>query len=755
MPNGEPRATLSDRQARGGVIGGKGYGFQAAYIVSRIPLWLADPDFVQFLQEGAGDVDVLFSRASDAGRREERWYVQVKNHEVRLAEARRVLSQFRDTDAGSPGTYTRFTLACPGLHPDLRRVRAAVEELRGVAGFYVPGEDRILDNTWADLEGLVEALDLPVDAAFLVDKVAFDTDLAGLTDDASLRDLFVGRLLALEDWAGTPPANAAYAYEKLALLSHRALRETCSRQQVEALIRQAAGRRLPPLFPTAPGLGWAVSGLAFVLLVVGLLMAYRGVSVRVLQVTPVPTPWAPPPTPGPGETLVLVARFEQLGGVEDRDPSGRIVEALQGAVPSQMVDLVRFFEVPEPFGRGEEQAVRDLGARLGATIVIWGAYDPAGATAHFTVVPETPPDFEAVDFGPGPALSQIRDFDFYFSHQLPSEAAFFVDFAIGQLLYWSADYEAALHMFDQAVLNARLVRDVDPGALAYSYFYRGYVYQTQVQDGDQAALDYTRAISSNANLGSAYNNLGVLYADQKEYGEAISMFDQALKVDAANGVAWTNLGLAHVYCGDLDAAEAAYGRAIEISPDSANPHVHLALWYAAQERYDEALAEVDQALAIDADYVPAYVNRAGLELRLGQPERAEADLQQACRMAVQVERDPPCSPEGPALAPYPMLYYNLGQLRRVYPRGRDDFTVALAYYEKAVEVDPQDPRPYYGMALAEIELGDSEGAIAHLVRFLELSADPAFRAQAQAQLTALGYTGPWPEPARVPDCATP
>ena len=54
MPDEKPRATLSDRQARGGVIGGKGYGFQAAYIVSRIPIWLNDPDFAQFFQEGAG-----------------------------------------------------------------------------------------------------------------------------------------------------------------------------------------------------------------------------------------------------------------------------------------------------------------------------------------------------------------------------------------------------------------------------------------------------------------------------------------------------------------------------------------------------------------------------------------------------------------------------------------------------------------------------------------------------------------------------
>ncbi|MCK4449827.1 MAG: hypothetical protein KAX26_04465, partial [Anaerolineae bacterium] len=233
-----PRATLSDRQARGGVIGGRGYGFQAAYIVSRIPLWLADPDFVQFLQEGAGDVDVRFNRADG----EERWYVQVKNHEVKPVEARQVLSQFRDTDTGSPGTYTRFTMACPGLHADLKRLRAAVEELRGAAPFYRPGQDAILDNTWVDLENLVGELKLPVDTHFLVNKAHFDTDLAGLTDDASLRDLFVGRLVGLETWARMTPEGAAHAYEKLALLSYQAIRQTCSRQRVEALIHKTVGK---------------------------------------------------------------------------------------------------------------------------------------------------------------------------------------------------------------------------------------------------------------------------------------------------------------------------------------------------------------------------------------------------------------------------------------------------------------------------------------------------------------------------------
>jgi len=169
-----PRVALGNKQARGGVIGGKGYSFQAAYIVSRIPRWLEDVDFAEFLQEGAGDVDVLFRRTDG----EERWYIQVKSHAVTPAKARDVFAQFAKIDEGSPDTYRRFILACPGLSEDLSQLRAAVQEWRGMARFFRRGEDKIIDNTWADLENLVQTLKLPVSADFLVDKVSFDTDLA-------------------------------------------------------------------------------------------------------------------------------------------------------------------------------------------------------------------------------------------------------------------------------------------------------------------------------------------------------------------------------------------------------------------------------------------------------------------------------------------------------------------------------------------------------------------------------------------------
>jgi hypothetical protein len=72
---------------RGGVIGGLGYNFQDAYIITVLPQWLADPDFQSFIKEGFEDVDVVF--AGESGTRVRHY--QLKDHEVTLSEFREVL----------------------------------------------------------------------------------------------------------------------------------------------------------------------------------------------------------------------------------------------------------------------------------------------------------------------------------------------------------------------------------------------------------------------------------------------------------------------------------------------------------------------------------------------------------------------------------------------------------------------------------------------------------------------------------------
>jgi hypothetical protein len=218
----------------GGVNGGKGYHFQEHYIVSRVIGWLRDPDFRALVPEGAGDVDVRFERCGGI----ERWFVQVKDHQVSLAEAREIFrKQFLDSDTRHLGTWQRFYLAAPALHPKLGRLRKQVERLRNLRGVYGPDDPKWQDTLRA-IQRTADKLKLPCRAEFLVEKVYFDTEgLADLKGERTLRDRFV---VDLHEWSDREVSleDAAAAYLRLLEVVRQGMGKTLFRADLEGALRQ-------------------------------------------------------------------------------------------------------------------------------------------------------------------------------------------------------------------------------------------------------------------------------------------------------------------------------------------------------------------------------------------------------------------------------------------------------------------------------------------------------------------------------------
>jgi len=71
---------------------------------------------------------------------------------------------------------------------------------------------------------------------------------------------------------------------------------------------------------------------------------------------------------------------------------------------------------------------------------------------------------------------------------------------------------------------------------------RGLIYAQSKQFGE-AIADYNRAIELNPRLDSAYNNRANYYASQGQYLEAILDYDIALDLNPANVRAWINQGI--------------------------------------------------------------------------------------------------------------------------------------------------------------------------------------------------------------------
>ena len=184
--------SLLSKNAMGGIIGGKGYDFQTRYIVCHLPEWLLDSDFSSFLNEGTGDVDLLFVRKSG----EERRHIQIKDHPVAPAEFREVVQAFARIDKEFKGIHNRFVLACPSLSEDLRSLENALARYRGAKPHYesVP---HAIEPTRDHIREKLKDLKVVSEPDLILDRFWFDTGPVDFSNDGSCQDFFRGRIVKL------------------------------------------------------------------------------------------------------------------------------------------------------------------------------------------------------------------------------------------------------------------------------------------------------------------------------------------------------------------------------------------------------------------------------------------------------------------------------------------------------------------------------------------------------------------------------
>ena len=233
-------SSLLRPENQGGLVAAGGFLFQDAYVASRIPGWLADPQFSALLKEGIGDVEVGYGHSADR----KRTLYQVKDHHVPPAEFVSVLRTFYQKDQSAPDTYSTFVLACPSLGGAAESVRRGLSGLASAAPMYSE-RDRPLQDTWQDLTNKLKEIGSSIPLDFILQKVRFDTELGDLhSSDQRLADQFVGAIeRCVPKWAGNPGLRSAY--EALRNRIQGAIRITLNRIEIEQLIQDALNQ-----FPT-------------------------------------------------------------------------------------------------------------------------------------------------------------------------------------------------------------------------------------------------------------------------------------------------------------------------------------------------------------------------------------------------------------------------------------------------------------------------------------------------------------------------
>jgi tetratricopeptide (TPR) repeat protein len=176
---------------------------------------------------------------------------------------------------------------------------------------------------------------------------------------------------------------------------------------------------------------------------------------------------------------------------------------------------------------------------------------------------------------------------------------------------------------------------------------------------DQATEEYLASLTARPDQWSSHYNLGNYYLNRGEVKQALAAYDAALKIEPRAAMVMVNTAMAYARTGEQALAEKFLLKAISVAPDNAAAHFNLGLLQAEQDRVKEAERELREAFRLDPKLAPAAYN-----------------------LCILTAKNRPAE--------------------------------ALSWCQKAVELNPQEPRYAYTLAFYQKEQQDLKGAAATL-----------------------------------------
>jgi cytochrome c-type biogenesis protein CcmH/NrfG len=107
--------------------------------------------------------------------------------------------------------------------------------------------------------------------------------------------------------------------------------------------------------------------------------------------------------------------------------------------------------------------------------------------------------------------------------------------------------------------------------------------------------------------------------DNKDYTQAVSLFQETLRLDPVDYQSWTELGTVYLKQNDIAEAERAYARAVEIQPSYLLALIDLGKLRLALKNYDGAIEILTRAIKVRPDSADAnfLVGEALLQIQKG------------------------------------------------------------------------------------------------------------------------------------------
>jgi tetratricopeptide (TPR) repeat protein/tRNA A-37 threonylcarbamoyl transferase component Bud32 len=212
---------------------------------------------------------------------------------------------------------------------------------------------------------------------------------------------------------------------------------------------------------------------------------------------------------------------------------------------------------------------------------------------------------------------------------------------------------------------------------------------------------YRAALAVRPEATAAYNNLGLALRSLGRHQESIVAYQQALALDPRHAPAQNNLAVALLDMGRAEEALAASQKALAIHPNLAAALANRGNALRHLGRLDDAIASYKQALVLDPRTKDAHFG-------LAHAWEDKGEIDEAIR----------CYRAGVALDPKnAVVLNNLGAL--LCDR-KGDYHAAVAVFQQALELAPNQARTHYNLGNALQALERLEEAVGAYRRAIEL-----------------------------------
>ena len=140
-------------------------------------------------------------------------------------------------------------------------------------------------------------------------------------------------------------------------------------------------------------------------------------------------------------------------------------------------------------------------------------------------------------------------------------------------------------------------------------------------------------IGLNPNIVFLYNLLGLIFASQNEFDQALEYYEKGIKIDPNFSIIYNNLGLLYANNAlDNKKAENFYKKSISLNKKNPEAQNNLGNLYKSLDKFYDAIDCYKKAISLDSRFVHSYHNLGNVYVTLGNFSEAKKNFSTAIKI---------------------------------------------------------------------------------------------------------------------------